>query len=190
LKPVLPGGDSEAGSEAQRRGIAPEPIGLSNRRRPIGCVMGTGSAAKFAAIESWLPSPICQTGNHKCSRPRDAERLHGASARNALSRAQNGGTKLWIWQRLGCLERDDRVRIWNVPRSTTSNKGLVVRRGALTPNRCGGQNKAHEKSNACSFGAQDIEPTHTLPITNKSGIQLFPLDDEIVELNHHFAGFF
>lgn len=41
------------------------------------------------------------------------------------------GTKLWIWQRLGCLERDDRVRIWNVPRSTTSNKGLVVRRGAF-----------------------------------------------------------
>ena len=50
MKPVLPGGDSEAGSEAQRRGIAPEPIGLSNRRRPIGCVMGTGSAAMYKFV--------------------------------------------------------------------------------------------------------------------------------------------
>jgi hypothetical protein len=140
-----------------------------------------------------------RVGFHRPSAKQGITNARGHETRNDCTAPQQEtllverktvGTKLWIWQRLGCLERDDRVRIWNVPRSTTSNKGLVVRRGALTPNRCGGQNKAHEKSNACSFGAQDIEPSHTLPIMNKSGIQLFPLDDEIVELNHHFAGFF
>jgi hypothetical protein len=65
---------------------SPEPIGLSNRRRPIGNVMGTGSAAKFAAIASWLPSPIRQTdASDRRPSARESQML-AATRRGTISR--------------------------------------------------------------------------------------------------------
>ena len=111
MKPVLPGGDSEAGSEAQRRGIAPEPIGLSNRRRPIGCVMGTGSVQSSRRLRVGFHRPSAKQGITNARRHETWNDCTAPEQETLLVERKTVGTKLWIWQRLGCLERDDRVRI-------------------------------------------------------------------------------
>jgi len=92
--------------------------------------MGTGSAAKFAAIASCFHHPSAKQLLPTADPARGITDARATETRNDFTAPQQEkllvdrktvGTKLCIWQRLGCLARRDRVRIWNVPRSTTSS---------------------------------------------------------------------